>query len=154
MVGNTVRVTRPSRSSPRSVRVSIRCEMPPIMRLSSLKRFGPSPSIMMTNTLHLSPTRASTEATPRQSLSRCGWGGRAGTLMGSGFIDVLGFQKCAFLRGLPTVTHIVSVTNLYQPRMTAMKLLHIDSSVLGPHSVSRQVTAAVVDRLRQATPDL
>lgn len=35
-----------------------------------------------------------------------------------------------------------------------MKLLHIDSSVLGPHSVSRQVSAAVVDRLRQATPSL
>ena len=30
-----------------------------------------------------------------------------------------------------------------------MKLLHIDSSVLGPHSVSRQVSAAIVDRLRQ-----
>ena len=28
-----------------------------------------------------------------------------------------------------------------------MKLLHIDSSVLGPHSVSRQVSAAIVDRL-------
>ncbi len=35
-----------------------------------------------------------------------------------------------------------------------MKLLHIDSSVLGPHSVSRQVSAAIVDRLRQATPRL
>jgi FMN-dependent NADH-azoreductase len=35
-----------------------------------------------------------------------------------------------------------------------MKLLHIDSSVLGPHSVSRQVTGAIVDRLRHATPDL
>ena len=35
-----------------------------------------------------------------------------------------------------------------------MKLLHIDSSVLGPHSVSRQVSAAIVDRLRQATPGL
>ena len=35
-----------------------------------------------------------------------------------------------------------------------MKLLHIDSSVLGPHSVSRQVSAAIVDRLRKATPDL
>src|SRR5579872_1827472 len=34
------------------------------------------------------------------------------------------------------------------------KLLHIDSSVLGPHSVSRQVSAAIVDRLRQTTPDL
>ena len=35
-----------------------------------------------------------------------------------------------------------------------MKLLHLDSSVLGPHSVSRQVSAAVVDRLRKATPAL
>jgi FMN-dependent NADH-azoreductase len=35
-----------------------------------------------------------------------------------------------------------------------MKLLHIDSSVLGPHSVSRQVSAAIVDRLRQSTPGL
>jgi FMN-dependent NADH-azoreductase len=35
-----------------------------------------------------------------------------------------------------------------------MKLLHIDSSVLGPHSVSRQVSAAIVDRLRQATPSV
>jgi FMN-dependent NADH-azoreductase len=35
-----------------------------------------------------------------------------------------------------------------------MKLLHIDSSVLGPHSVSRQVSAAIVDRLRRETPDL
>ena len=35
-----------------------------------------------------------------------------------------------------------------------MKLLHINSSVLGPHSVSRQVSAAVVDRLRNAAPGL
>jgi FMN-dependent NADH-azoreductase len=35
-----------------------------------------------------------------------------------------------------------------------MKLLHIDSSVLGPHSVSRQVSAAIVDRLHQAKPNL
>ena len=35
-----------------------------------------------------------------------------------------------------------------------MKLLHIDSSVLGPHSVSRQVSAAAVERLRQANPGL
>src|SRR5215470_2241611 len=35
-----------------------------------------------------------------------------------------------------------------------MKLLHIDSSVLGPHSVSRKVSAAVVARLKTATPAL
>jgi FMN-dependent NADH-azoreductase len=35
-----------------------------------------------------------------------------------------------------------------------MKLLHLDSSVLGAHSVSRQVSAAIVDRLRQANPGL
>jgi FMN-dependent NADH-azoreductase len=35
-----------------------------------------------------------------------------------------------------------------------MKLLQIDSSVLGPNSVSRQITAAIVDRLRTASPGL
>ena len=34
------------------------------------------------------------------------------------------------------------------------KLLHIDSSVLGPHSVSRKVSAAIVDRLLKTTPGL
>jgi FMN-dependent NADH-azoreductase len=35
-----------------------------------------------------------------------------------------------------------------------MKILHIDSSVLGSHSVSRVVSAAIMDRLRKATPGL
>jgi FMN-dependent NADH-azoreductase len=35
-----------------------------------------------------------------------------------------------------------------------MKLLHIDSSALGGGSVSRQLTAAVVDGWRQARPDV
>jgi FMN-dependent NADH-azoreductase len=35
-----------------------------------------------------------------------------------------------------------------------MKLLHIDSSVLGPNSISRKVSAAIVDRLRQTNPRL
>jgi FMN-dependent NADH-azoreductase len=35
-----------------------------------------------------------------------------------------------------------------------MKLLHVDASILGANSVSRQVSAAVVERLRQATPNL
>jgi FMN-dependent NADH-azoreductase len=35
-----------------------------------------------------------------------------------------------------------------------MKLLHLDSSVLGPHSVSRQVSSAIVERLHQANPGL
>jgi FMN-dependent NADH-azoreductase len=35
-----------------------------------------------------------------------------------------------------------------------MKLLHLDSSVLGPHSVSRQVSAAIVERLKKANPRL
>jgi FMN-dependent NADH-azoreductase len=38
--------------------------------------------------------------------------------------------------------------------MKPTKLLHIDSSVLGPHSVSRQVSAAIVERLRETTPGL
>jgi FMN-dependent NADH-azoreductase len=35
-----------------------------------------------------------------------------------------------------------------------MKLLHIDSSVLGPHSISRQVSAAIVRGLSEKTPQL
>ena len=35
-----------------------------------------------------------------------------------------------------------------------MNLLHIDASVLGDHSVSRQVSAAIVARLKAANPDL
>jgi FMN-dependent NADH-azoreductase len=35
-----------------------------------------------------------------------------------------------------------------------MNLLHIDASVLGDHSVSRQVSAAIVARLSAANPDL
>jgi FMN-dependent NADH-azoreductase len=35
-----------------------------------------------------------------------------------------------------------------------MKLLHLDASVLGPNSVSRQVSAAVVERLQASTPGL
>jgi FMN-dependent NADH-azoreductase len=35
-----------------------------------------------------------------------------------------------------------------------MKLLHIDSSILGANSVSRQVSAAIVERLRPVTPTL
>jgi FMN-dependent NADH-azoreductase len=33
-----------------------------------------------------------------------------------------------------------------------MKLLHLDSSVLGPHSVSRELSAAIVERLKTVTP--
>jgi FMN-dependent NADH-azoreductase len=35
-----------------------------------------------------------------------------------------------------------------------MNLLHIDASVLGDHSVSRQVSAAIVARLRAANPNV
>ncbi|CAA2145036.1 FMN-dependent NADH-azoreductase [Methylobacterium bullatum] len=35
-----------------------------------------------------------------------------------------------------------------------MNLLHIDSSILGEHSVSRAVSAAIVARLRTGAPDL
>lgn len=35
-----------------------------------------------------------------------------------------------------------------------MKLLHIDGSILGAYSVSRTVSAAIVDRLKAVTPDL
>src|SRR5258707_3438935 len=51
-------------------------------------------------------------------------------------------------------SHSYSLSYKLIPKVNAMKLLHIDSSVLGPHSVSRQVSAAIVDRLRKATPGL
>ena len=35
-----------------------------------------------------------------------------------------------------------------------MKLLHIDSSISGSRSVSRQLTASIVARLKQTTPSL
>ncbi len=35
-----------------------------------------------------------------------------------------------------------------------MKLLHVDASILGQSSVSRQLSAAVVERLRQRSPEL
>src|SRR5439155_441535 len=71
MVGETVRVTSPARSRARNVKVSIRCEMLPSARRSSLKRLGPSPSVLTTSTVHLSPTRASTSLTARQSSATC-----------------------------------------------------------------------------------
>src|ERR1700684_4608446 len=51
-------------------------------------------------------------------------------------------------------SHSYILSYKHIPRVTTMKLLHIDSSVLGPHSVSRQVSAAIVDRLRTETPGL
>lgn len=35
-----------------------------------------------------------------------------------------------------------------------IRLLHIDSSILGPHSVSRELSAAVVERYRTTYPDV
>src|SRR6202161_1474688 len=51
-------------------------------------------------------------------------------------------------------SHSYILSYKHIPKVTLMKLLHIDSSVLGPHSVSRQVSAAIVDRLAKATPGL
>src|SRR3954462_1724733 len=146
MVGKIVRFTRPSRSSPRNVSVSMRCEMAPIIRLSSLKRRGPSPSSKITSTLRLSPIRASTEATARQSLPSWLIAGKAGTFLCSGFKIV---PSCASFG-----SHAISVSYKLIPKVTDMKLLHIDSSVLGPNSVSRQVTAAVVEQLGRTSPGL
>lgn len=53
-----------------------------------------------------------------------------------------------------TVTQIVLVTKVYQPKDLPVNLLHIDSSILGDHSVSRQISAAAVAALRASNPDL
>ena len=57
------------------------------------------------------------------------------------------------LEGLRSVTDIVAVTNSQQGD-AAMKLLHLDSSILGENSVSRSVSAAVTEQLKSAHPDL
>src|SRR6202049_2349283 len=62
-------------------------------------------------------------------------------------------SKMCLLAGFAD-SHSYSLSYKLIPRVTLMKLLHIDSSVLGPHSVSRQVSAAIVDRLAKATPSL
>src|SRR6266481_3206224 len=105
MVGNTVRVTRPSRSRPRSVNVNIRCEMLPSARRISLKRFGPSPSTPTTNTVHLSPTRANISLTARQSSGTC-------RLLG-----ISAVPSC----GLALVIYLASVSNLNQGRLAMAK---------------------------------
>src|SRR5215813_12012832 len=98
MVGKTVRVTRPSRSSARSVSVSMRCEMLPSARRISLKRFGPLPSSVTTSTVHLSPTRARTSLTARQSSGKFR------------FLGITGVPSCA----LATVNYLAQVTKEYQ----------------------------------------
>ena len=67
MDGVTVRLTSPSRSRLRKVSVSIRWETLGISRLSSLKRFEPSPSVPTTSTVHLSPIRDSKVLIVRQT---------------------------------------------------------------------------------------
>src|SRR5260370_10421138 len=105
MVGNTVRVTRPSRSRPRSVSVSIRCEMLPSARRISLKRFGPSPRTPTTSTVHLSPTRASISPRARQSSGTC-------RLLG-----ISAVPSC----GLCSVIYLASVSNLNRGRLAMAK---------------------------------
>lgn len=46
------------------------------------------------------------------------------------------------------------VTKIYQPKDLSVNLLHVDSSILGDHSVSRKISAAAVAALRAATPDV
>src|SRR5712672_4404571 len=108
MVGNTVRVTRPSRSRPRSVNVNIRCEMLPSARRISLKRFGPAPSSPTTSTVHLSPTRARTSLTARQSSATC---------------RLLGISAVPSCRGrLVIYLSLVSIGNQGNPAMAKVKI--------------------------------
>src|SRR5437762_1082121 len=51
------------------------------------------------------------------------------------------------------VTYLVQVTNMDQGRIP-MKLLHIDSSILGEASASRELSAAIVTALSRTMPNL
>ena len=59
-IGYTVRTSRPSRSSLRRLRVSIRRLMPSTVRSSSVKRMGPAAAATMMPMLHLPPMWSST----------------------------------------------------------------------------------------------
>jgi FMN-dependent NADH-azoreductase len=43
---------------------------------------------------------------------------------------------------------------MYTKGKSSMKLLHIDTSILGEDSISRRVSGAIVDRLRRAEPGI
>lgn len=43
---------------------------------------------------------------------------------------------------------------LYTGKVLKMKLLHIDSSITGEHSVSRQLTASIADKVKAAHPGI
>src|SRR3982751_1042355 len=88
MDGVTVRLTIPSRSRLRRVRVNMRCETLGISRRSSLKRFDPPPSVSTTSTVHLSPMRDSKVLIVRHT-----------GLLGS-FISHLRSQRCSHTTNL------------------------------------------------------
>lgn len=51
------------------------------------------------------------------------------------------------------VSHLVSVTILYRKAVPVTNILHVDASVQGERSVSRQVSAAIVARLKAQHPE-
>ena len=68
-VGYTVRVSRPSRSSLRRLRVSIRRLIPATARSSSVKRMGPAAAATMMPMLHLPAMWSSTSTMGHASSS-------------------------------------------------------------------------------------
>ena len=59
--------------------------------------------------------------------------------------------SCAINQQSPIYSRLLLYT---KERMDTMRLLHIDASILGANSASRQLSEAVVERLRKSTPDL
>src|SRR5262245_3656027 len=82
--------------------------MLPSPRRSSLNLFGPSPSMLTTSTVHLSPTRASTSLTARQSSATC---------------RLLGIKPVPTCRGrLVIYLSSVSISNQGNPAMAKVKI--------------------------------
>src|SRR6267378_6965279 len=69
-----------------------------------------------------------------------------------GHLGVPWSHQSAFLRCRSG--HISRPGHKHGPGRTAMKLLHIDSSVLGEASASRELSAAIVKALTGAMPDV
>ena len=136
-VGCTVRVTSPSRSSARKVRVNMRCEMPPTSRLISLNRLGPLPSRFTTSTVHLSPMRAST----------CADGPAV-----AGQMHVPRFQECASLWPAPR-GHLCSAGYKTIPRIRSPSCPRSSSSsaASAASSINRKLAEALTKLAKPGT---
>src|SRR5690606_18290344 len=134
--------------------------MPSIARRRPLKRSAPSPRLMTTCIVHLSPTRESTSVTVWHALAACA-AGRLVTLgqaTDSASRSITGTSMCPSDENVPSCAggEAVSIWPLVINRnqgIPVMNILRVDTAVTGSESVSRQITQALTDHYRALFPD-